>query len=116
MAQLIDGKMTAAAVREDVAAQVRQMQEDTGITPGLAVVIVGNDPASRTYVNNKKKYCAEVGIYSEEYALPEETTQEELLELVRKLNEKPDIDGILVQLPLPKHLNEKAVIEAIRPV
>lgn len=115
MAQLIDGKMTAAAVREDVAAQVRQMQEDTGITPGLAVVIVGNDPASRTYVNNKKKYCAEVGIYSEEYALPEETTQEELLELVRKLNEKPDIDGILVQLPLPKHLNEKAVIEAIRP-
>ncbi len=115
MAQLIDGKMTAAAVREDVAAQVRQMQEDTGITPGLAVVIVGNDPASRTYVNNKKKYCAEVGIYSEEYALPEETTQEELLELVCKLNEKPDIDGILVQLPLPKHLNEKAVIEAIRP-
>ena len=115
MAQLIDGKMTAAAVREDVAAQVRQMQEDTGITPGLAVVIVGNDPASRTYVNNKKKYCAEVGIYSEEYALPEETTQEELLDLVRKLNEKPDIDGILVQLPLPKHLNEKAVIEAIRP-
>ena len=115
MAQLIDGKMTAAAVREDVAAQVRQMQEDTGITPGLAVVIVGNDPASRTYVNNKKKYCAEVGIYSEEYALPEETTQEELLELVRKLNEKPDIDGILVQLPLPKHLNEKAVIEAICP-
>lgn len=115
MAQLIDGKMTAAAVREDVAAQVRQMQEDTGITPGLAVVIVGNDPASRTYVNNKKKYCAEVGIYSEEYALPEEITQEELLELVRKLNEKPDIDGILVQLPLPKHLNEKAVIEAIRP-
>ncbi len=115
MAQLIDGKKIAAMVREDVAAEVQQMQENTGSTPGLAVVIVGNDPASRTYVNNKKKYCAEVGIYSEEYALPEETTQEELLALVRKLNEKPDIDGILVQLPLPKHLDEKAVIEAIRP-
>lgn len=115
MAQLIDGKKTAASVRADIAAEVKQMQEDMGVTPGLAVVIVGNNPASRTYVNNKKKYCAEVGIYSEEYALPETTTQEELLNLVHTLNEKPDIDGILVQLPLPRHLDEKAVIEAIRP-
>lgn len=115
MAQLIDGKKTAASVRADIATEVKQMQEDMGVTPGLAVVIVGNNPASRTYVNNKKKYCAEVGIYSEEYALPETTTQEELLNLVHTLNEKPDIDGILVQLPLPRHLDEKAVIEAIRP-
>ncbi len=81
----------------------------------MAVVIVGQDPASRVYVNNKKKACAELGMYSEEYALPEETTQEELLALVQKLNAKEDIHGILVQLPLPKHLDEKTVINNIDP-
>lgn len=86
-----------------------------GITPGLAVVIVGDDPASRVYVNNKKKACEVVGFKSEEYALPASTTQEELLELVNTLNNKPDINGILVQLPLPEHLDDKAVIEAINP-
>lgn len=89
--------------------------KDKGITPGLAVVIVGQDPASRVYVNNKKKACLELGMYSEEYALSEETTQEELLRLVQKLNAKEDIHGILVQLPLPKHLDEKTVINNIDP-
>ena len=86
-----------------------------GVNPGLAVVIVGDDSASRVYVNNKKKACEYCGIYSEEYALPGETTQEELLELVEKLNNKSDIHGILVQLPLPKHIDEETVINAIRP-
>lgn len=115
MAKLIDGKAVAAEVRAEIAKEVAELQDTDGITPGLAVVIVGDDPASRTYVNNKKKACAEVGIYSEEYALPAETSQQELLDLVSRLNKKQDIDGILVQLPLPKGLDEKAVIEAIDP-
>ncbi len=114
MAKIIDGKAVAQSVKDDVAAQTRQLKEQ-GITPGLAVVIVGDDSASRVYVNNKKKACAQVGFYSEEYALPAQTTQQELLELVDTLNRKKDINGILVQLPLPKHLDEKAVIEAIDP-
>ncbi len=79
------------------------------------MVIVGNDPASRVYVNSKKKACEEIGIYSEEYALPEETTEAELLELVEKLNESTKVNGILVQLPLPKHINEETIINAINP-
>lgn len=114
MANLINGKEVAAEVKAKVAAETEKLAE-LGVTPGLAVVIVGDDPASRVYVNNKKKACEEVGFYSEEYALPAETTQKELLELVHTLNNKCDIDGILVQLPLPKHLDEKAVIEAISP-
>ncbi len=86
-----------------------------GINPGLAVIIVGDDPASRVYVNNKKKACEECGIYSEEYALPAETSQEELLELIDKLNNKNDISGILVQLPVPKHIDETTIINAIDP-
>ncbi len=113
--QIIDGKKVSAEVKEEVRKQVEQLQAKHGITPGLAVVIVGDDPASRVYVNNKKKACEVVGFKSEEYALPAETTQEELLELVHTLNEKKDINGILVQLPLPKHLDDKAVIEAINP-
>ena len=84
-----------------------------GINPGLAVVIVEGNPASRIYVNNKKKACAEIGIHSEEYCLPETVTEAELLELVEKLNKKDDIDGILVQLPLPKHIDEEKVLLAI---
>lgn len=110
----LDGKRFHAKVKEELKAEVEHLSE-LGIVPGLAVVIVGNDPASRVYVNNKKKACDEVGIYSEEHALPEETTQEELLRLVGELNTRPDIDGILVQLPLPAHLDDKAVIEAISP-
>lgn len=114
MATRIDGKAVSAKVREEVAKEVAALKEQ-GICPGLAVVIVGNDPASRIYVNNKKKACQATGIYSEEYALPAETTQEELLALVDKLNHKKDIHGILVQSPLPKGLDEEAVVEAIDP-
>ena len=114
--QIIDGKKVSAEVKEKVRQQTLSLIEKHGVTPGLAVVIVGDDPASRVYVNNKKKACELVGFRSEEYALPAETTQEELLELVNTLNNKEDINGILVQLPLPKHLDDKAVIEAINPV
>ena len=116
MAQLIDGKAVSAAVKAEVAEETAKLKDEKGLKVGLAVVIVGNDPASRVYVNNKKKACELVGFRSEEYALPAETTQEELLELVNTLNNKEDINGILVQLPLPKHLDDKAVIEAINPV
>ena len=113
-AKIIDGKATSAKMRAGIHEKVEALKA-RGITPGLAVVIVGNDPASRVYVNNKKKACAECGIYSEEYALPEETTEEALLQLVCELNERPDIHGILVQLPLPKHIREDKVILTIRP-
>lgn len=113
--QIIDGKKVSAEVKETVRQQTIELKETYGITPGLAVVIVGDDPASRVYVNNKKKACEAVGFVSEEYALPAETTQEQLLNLVKELNEKKAINGILVQLPLPKHLDDKVVIEAINP-
>lgn len=115
MATIIDGKAVSAAVRAEVAAEVEELKAK-GITPGLAVIIVGDDPASRVYVNNKKKACAEAGIYSEEFALPADTTQEELLALVASLNGRSDINGILCQLPLPKGLSDKDVIEAISPI
>ena len=107
----LDGKALAAKIK------VRVREEAAGLPrkPGLAVVLVGNDPASRVYVTSKRRDCEECGFYSEEYALLEETTQGELLELVETLNSREDIDGILVQLPLPGHLNEEAVIEAIDP-
>ena len=112
MANIIDGKLVSKKVKQVVADEVSVLKEK-GITPGLAVIIVGADSASRVYVNNKKKACAEVGFYSEEYALPAETSMEELLELIDVLNGRSDIDGILCQLPLPKHLDEKAVIDYI---
>ena len=105
----------AADTKARVKERTEELKNTYHITPGLAVVIVGDDPASRVYVNNKKKACEAVGFVSEEYALPAETTQEELLALVETLNNKPDINGILVQLPLPKHLDDKAVIAAINP-
>jgi len=113
--QIIDGKKVAADTKARVKELTEALKNTYHITPGLAVVIVGDDPASRVYVNNKKKACEAVGFVSEEYALPAETTQEELLALVETLNSKPDINGILVQLPLPKHLDDKAVIAAINP-
>lgn len=115
MSRIIDGKLVSAKVRANVAKETEELKEK-GVSVGLAVVIVGNDPASRVYVNNKKKACAEVGFISREYALPEETTQQELLDLVNELNNDKEINGILVQLPLPKHLDEKQVIEAISPM
>ncbi len=112
---VIDGKAVAAEIREGLKLEVEAFKAEFGREPGLAVVIVGDDPASRTYVNNKKKGCAELGMYSEEYALPESTTQAELVELVKKLNCDPKIDGILVQLPVPKHMDADAVISTIDP-
>ncbi len=114
MAKMIDGKAIAAEVKAQVAQEVSQLKAQ-GITPGLAVVIVGDDPASRIYVNNKKKACETVGIYSEEYALPANASQAELLELVEKLNKAPEISGILVQSPLPRGLDETALVEMIAP-
>lgn len=115
MAKILDGKMVSQRIKDELKAEVLELK-NKGITPGLAVIIVGDDPASRVYVNSKKKACAEIGIYSEEYALPAETSEEELLALVEKLNNKDDISGILCQLPLPKHLDEKKVINAISPL
>ncbi|MGN0665214.1 MAG: bifunctional methylenetetrahydrofolate dehydrogenase/methenyltetrahydrofolate cyclohydrolase FolD [Huintestinicola sp.] len=114
MANIIDGKAVSARVKSEVRADVEKLAAK-GVSVGLAVVIVGDNPASRIYVNNKKKACAEVGFQSFEYALPGETTEAELLELVAKLNADSSVNGILVQLPLPKHINETAVINAISP-
>ena len=115
MAQIIDGKAISKLVREEIAAEVVRFKEKYNAAPGLAVIIVGNDPASQVYVRNKKRGCEEVGFYSESYELPESTTQEELIALVEKLNNDDKIHGILVQLPLPKHLNETEVLLKIRP-
>ncbi len=115
MAVRIDGKAVSAAVRARLKAETEEFTRETGVVPGLAVVIVGSDPASQVYVRNKKKACEELGFYSEGYDLPEETTEEELLSLVKRLNEDGRIHGILVQLPLPAHIDENRVIRAIRP-
>lgn len=114
MAIIIDGKAVSAATRASIVAEVDKLKAN-GVTPGLAVIIVGDDPASRVYVNNKKKACAELGMQSEEYTLSAETTNEQLLSLINELNGRSDINGILCQLPLPRHLDEKAVINAIAP-
>jgi methylenetetrahydrofolate dehydrogenase (NADP+)/methenyltetrahydrofolate cyclohydrolase len=113
-AALIDGKALAAQMREKLAQSVAEL-ERKGVVPGLAVVLVGDDPASRVYVSMKEKACAKAGIFSDEHRLPAETSQEDLLALVDKLNNDPRIDGILVQLPLPEHIDEDAVITAIAP-
>lgn len=114
MSRLIDGKVISASVKDRVKQGVKELNEK-GITVGLAVIIVGEDPASKVYVANKKKACEALGIISEEYALPENTTEEELLALVNELNNKKSINGILCQLPLPKHLDEKLIINSILP-
>lgn len=108
------GKEVSARIKGELKIEVEKLKEQ-GINPGLAVIIVGEDPASQVYVRNKERACEECGIYSEKYALPEETTQEELLKLIDELNNKESISGILVQLPVPKHIDEKAVINAIAP-
>ena len=114
MANIIDGKAIAAAIRREVADEAAALKEK-GVIPGLAVILVGNDPASCTYVRNKQKACVEAGLYAEQIDLPAETTQEELLAKVEELNARTDIHGILCQLPLPRHLDDKAVIAAISP-
>ena len=114
MAKILSGKEVSARIKEELKTEVADLKSK-GINVGLAVVIVGDDPASRVYVNNKKKACEDLGIYSEEYALGAEATEEELLSLIDELNEKKEISGILVQLPLPKHLDEELVINRINP-
>lgn len=114
-ARIIDGKAFAATVREKVATHVARLKEENGITPGLAVVLVGEDPASQVYVRSKGKQTVEVGMNSYEHRLPAETSEDELLALIERLNADPDVHGILVQLPLPGHLNEDLVINAIDP-
>lgn len=115
MAKILDGKAVSQKVKNALKGETEKFVSEHGIKPGLAVVIVGDDPASRVYVNSKKKACAEIGYYSEEHALPESTTESELLSLVEKLNNDDKIHGILVQLPLPKHINEEKIINAINP-
>ena len=111
----MDGKALSAKVRSSILAETEELKKK-GVTPGLAVIIVGNDPASEIYVRNKEKACAEVGFYSEKFALPAETTQQELNALVQELNARKDINGILCQLPLPGHLDDKEVINLIDPI
>lgn len=114
MAVIIDGKAVSASIRDELRTSVEKLAA-AGVTPGLAVVLVGSDDASRRYVANKKKGCEELSIYSEVHELPENTTQESLLELIAALNADRRLDGILVQLPLPRQIDEKAVIRAIDP-
>ena len=113
--QIIDGKAVSKAVKENVKAECEKLKAQ-GVTPGLAVIIVGEDPASQVYVRNKEKACEECGFYSVKYALPAQTTQQELNDLVKKLNKDPNINGILCQLPLPSHLDDKEVINLIDPI
>ncbi len=114
-AKIIDGKEFAASVRAKVAVHVARLKEEHGIVPGLAVVLVGQDPASEVYVRNKNKSTVEVGMNSFEHKLPANTSEEDLLALIEQLNTDPDVHGILCQLPLPKHLNEELVINSIIP-
>ncbi|WP_214629919.1 bifunctional methylenetetrahydrofolate dehydrogenase/methenyltetrahydrofolate cyclohydrolase FolD [Paenibacillus agaridevorans] len=111
-AHIIDGKKISEQIRGEWLEQIAELKEK-GIVPGLAVVLVGDDPASKVYVGSKEKACIQLGIYSEVHRLPGETTEEALLALIGKLNNQDSINGILVQLPLPKHINEKSVIDAI---
>jgi methylenetetrahydrofolate dehydrogenase (NADP+)/methenyltetrahydrofolate cyclohydrolase len=114
-ASIIDGRAVAKEVRAEVAGEVEEFRKAHGYPPGLAVIIVGDDPASRVYVSSKKKMCENLGIHSEEYAMPASTGQEELIATIRNLNKDKRIHGVLVQLPLPKHLDEGEVLETIDP-
>ncbi|APF04758.1 TPA: bifunctional methylenetetrahydrofolate dehydrogenase/methenyltetrahydrofolate cyclohydrolase FolD [Legionella pneumophila] len=114
-ASLIDGREISALRRNELKQRVQYHVEQGQRAPGLAVVLIGNDPASLIYVSNKRKACEDVGITSHSYDLPAETTQEELIQLINELNQSDKIDGILIQLPLPKHINERTIIEHIKP-
>ena len=114
-AQIIDGKGLALKLREGIAQEVHALETDTGIKPGLAAVLVGDDPASGMYVRNKKIACEKAGLYPQEHLLPASTTQEDLLALVYQLNADPKIHGILVQLPLPAHIESKMILQAVSP-
>lgn len=114
MEKILDGKLIAGQLRETIAADVKELK-GRGVTPGLAVVLVGEDPASRVYVSMKEKACEQAGIFSDEHKLSAETSESQLLALIDELNRDSRIDGILVQLPLPKHIDESKVLEAISP-
>ncbi|HWV10898.1 MULTISPECIES: bifunctional methylenetetrahydrofolate dehydrogenase/methenyltetrahydrofolate cyclohydrolase FolD [unclassified Pseudomonas] len=114
-AKLIDGKAIAASLRQQIAQRVAERRQQGLRAPGLAVILVGSDPASQVYVSHKRKDCEEVGFVSQAYDLPASTTQADLLALIDRLNEEPTIDGILVQLPLPEHLDASLLLERIRP-
>ncbi len=114
-ARIIDGKAIAAAIRQDVRERVRRLREERGGVPGLAVILVGEDPASGSYVRSKAKACEEVGVASRQLTFPSFVSQDELTDAVRRLNRDPGIHGILVQLPLPRHLDERAALEAVDP-
>lgn len=113
---LLDGKTLSAKIKEEVKIEVTQIVKDKNITPGLAVILVGNDAASATYVASKAKACKDAGIYSVVHEMPESITQEELLDTINMMNNNPKLDGILVQLPLPKHIDTTTVLEAINPL
>ena len=113
---LLDGKALSEKIKEEVKIEVAQLVEEKQITPGLAVILVGNDAASATYVASKAKSCKNAGIYSVVHEMPETITQDELLETIARMNENPKLDGILVQLPLPKHIDTTIVLEAINPL
>ncbi len=115
MADIIDGKGIARAMEKELAEQVEALVKDRDVRPGLAVILVGEDPASKTYVRNKERACKRVGVSSKVYRLPVETTEKEVLALIDELNESQEIHGILVQLPLPPHISDKACIHAIEP-
>jgi len=114
-AQLIDGKALAQDIRQSIAQDIEALVGRTGVRPGLAVVLVGDDPASAVYVRNKKKACDMAGLYVDDHTLPATTTQEELLKLIRQLNADPKIHGILVQLPLPPQIDSQTVLNAVSP-
>lgn len=115
MAEIIDGKLVSATVRENIAKETAEFTKATGIIPGLAVILVGNDPASAVYVRNKHKACQAAGMNSIQIYMPEDTTEEALLDKIHELNSDSSVHGILVQLPLPKHISEEKVISAISP-
>ena len=116
MAKLISGKEVSTQIRQKIREQAQQLREDRGIQPGLAVILVGNDPASQIYVRNKQRACEEVGFHAFEYKLNENATEEQLLDLIGVLNKDNKVHGILVQMPLPDHLDEQLVIKTISPL
>jgi methylenetetrahydrofolate dehydrogenase (NADP+)/methenyltetrahydrofolate cyclohydrolase len=112
---ILDGKALSNKIKEEVKIEVEQLQKDKNITPGLAVILVGNDPASATYVASKAKSCKNAGIYSVVHEMPDTIAQDEILDIIDRMNENPNLDGILVQLPLPKHIDTTLILEAIDP-
>ncbi len=115
MSKIIDGKSISTQIKEEIKQEVLNLKNETGKIPGLAVILVGNDPASTVYVNSKEKSCTALGFHSEKFEMSKDTTEERLLEVIEDLNNREEIDGILVQLPLPKHIDSEKVLNAIKP-